>query len=105
MAMRATKKKMRSKPVTSTEVGYQVRSSGVPSGQPRVENGQSPDENQVSRTSGSWCTAPPHFGHAVRSTRETWTEPSLSQYQAGIRCPHQSCREIHQGRMFCIHWL
>ena len=104
MAMRATQKKMMSKPVTSTEVGYQVRSSAVSSGQPSVENGHRPDENHVSSTSGSWRSAPPHFGHDARSMRETCTEPSVSQYQAGMRWPHQSCREMHHGRMFCIHW-
>ena len=25
------------------------------------------------------------------------------QYQAGMRCPHQSCREMHHGLMFSIH--
>src|SRR3546814_5986816 len=25
-----------------------------------------------------------------------------SAYQAGIRCPHQSCRETHQGWIFSI---
>ena len=74
------------------------------SGQPSVENGHSPEENQVSRTSGSWRTGPEHFGHAVRSVREAWTEPSASQYQTGMRCPHQSWREMHQGRMFSIQW-
>ena len=52
--MRATQKKMMSKPVTSTEVGRKVASSGVLSGQPRVENGHSAEENQVSSTSSSW---------------------------------------------------
>src|SRR5215475_4780718 len=95
--MRATQKKMMSKPVTRTDVGYHVARSGVCSGQPSVENGHRPDENHVSRTSGSWRSAPPHCGHAVRSVRETWIESSLSQYQAGIRWPHQSWRETHQG--------
>ena len=25
-----------------------------------------------------------------------------AQYQTGIRCPHHSCREMHQSRMFSI---
>src|SRR4030095_1664318 len=100
IAMRATQKKMMSKPVTSTEVGYHVRRYDVSSGQPSVEKGHRPEENQVSRTSGSWRSGPLHFGHAVRSTRETWTEPSLSQYQAGMRWPHHSCREMHHRRLF-----
>ncbi len=62
-----------------------MRSSGVSSGQPSVENGHSPDENQVSSTSGSCRRVPPHFGHALGSVRETWIEPSVSQYQAGMR--------------------
>ena len=52
--MRATQKKMMSKPVTSALVGIealQFRASR--SGQPKVENGHSPDENHVSSTSGS----------------------------------------------------
>ena len=51
--IRATQKKMMSKPVTSTEVGYQRASSLVCSGQPMVEKGQSAEENQVSSTSSS----------------------------------------------------
>ena len=58
----------------------------------------------MSSTSGSWRTGPLHFGQAVRSVRDTWTEPSRSQYQAGMRWPHQSCREMHHGRMFFIQW-
>ncbi len=52
--MRATQKKMISKPVTNTLVGYHVFSASVCSGQPNVEKGQSADENQVSSTSSSW---------------------------------------------------
>src|SRR4051794_35541594 len=101
--MRATQKKMMSKPVTRTDVGYQVARSFVSSGQPSVENGQSPDENQVSSTSGSWRSAVlPHVAHAVGSSRPTIVWP-WSQYHAGMRCPHQSCREMHQSWMFSIH--
>jgi len=51
--MRATQKKMMSNPVIRTEVGKYFFSSSVSSGQPRVPMGQRPEENQVSRTSGS----------------------------------------------------
>ena len=52
--MRATQKKMMSKPVTS-DAGRvdSASSSGVSSGQPSVENGHSAEENQVSSTSSS----------------------------------------------------
>ncbi len=53
MIMRATQKKMMSKPVTSTEEGRKVSRSFVFSGQPSEENGTSCEENQVSRTSSS----------------------------------------------------
>jgi hypothetical protein len=53
MTIRATQKKMMSKPVTSTDEGRKALRSGVSSGQPRVENGTSADENQVSSTSAS----------------------------------------------------
>ena len=74
------------------------------SGQPSVENGQSPEENQVSSTSSSCCTAPPHPGHRSISVRETWVAAQVGQYHTGIRCPHQSWREIGQSRMFSIQW-
>ena len=51
--IRATQKKMMSKPVTSVEVGKYLRSASVSSGQPSVPMGQRPEENQVSSTSGS----------------------------------------------------
>ena len=57
MIMRATQKKMMSKPVTSTEVGWKVASSAVSSGQPRVEKVHSAEENHVSSTSASWRRA------------------------------------------------
>ena len=54
MTMRATQKKMMSKPVTSTEEGRNAaRGPCVLSGQPSEENGTSAEENQVSSTSGS----------------------------------------------------
>jgi hypothetical protein len=53
MIIRATQKKMMSKPVTSTDEGRNVRSSFVSAGHPSVEWHHSADENQVSSTSGS----------------------------------------------------
>ncbi len=54
MIIRATQKKMMSKPVIRVEVGKYLRIASVSSGQPSVPMGQRPEENQVSRTSGSW---------------------------------------------------
>jgi hypothetical protein len=51
--MRETHSVMISRAVQSTEVGFHVWSSGVFSGHPSVDIGQRPDENHVSRTSGS----------------------------------------------------
>ena len=58
MIIRATQKKMMSKPVTSTEDGRKVSRSGVFSGQPSEVNGTSAEENQVSSTSSSRLSAP-----------------------------------------------
>jgi hypothetical protein len=74
-------------------------------GQPSVDIGQSQLENQVSRTSSSCTTGQPQYGQAVRSSRLTITSCGGShsvQYHTGIRCPHQSCREMFQSRMFDI---
>mmetsp|Transcript_8973 Transcript_8973/g.40766 ORF Transcript_8973/g.40766 Transcript_8973/m.40766 type:complete len:212 (+) Transcript_8973:2239-2874(+) len=55
MTMRATQKKRMSCPVSITCVGKNLAmSSASSSGHPSVENGQSPEENQVSKTSSSW---------------------------------------------------
>ncbi|CAB4763879.1 unannotated protein [freshwater metagenome] len=51
--IRATQKNRMSYPVTKTLVGKNFAKSSVLSGQPSVEKGQSPEENQVSKTSGS----------------------------------------------------
>ena len=53
MIIRATQKKIISKPVTRTLVGLKFFSASVCSGQPWVEKVQSAEENQVSRTSSS----------------------------------------------------
>ncbi len=69
------------------------------SGQPRVENGQRAEENQVSSTSGSWVSrSVPASATASSRLCATMQRPS-SVYQAGIWCPHQSWREMHQRRM------
>ncbi|MNJ55337.1 hypothetical protein D3C77_508220 [compost metagenome] len=54
MIIRATQKKMISKPVTSTSVEWKVLRNSVCCGQPRVEKVHRPELNQVSRTSLSW---------------------------------------------------
>ncbi len=58
ITIRATHKKMMSRAVESTSVGYQARISGVSSGQPSVANGQSAEENHVSSTSSSRRSSP-----------------------------------------------
>src|SRR5664279_28098 len=60
-----------------------------------VENGHSAEENQVSSTSGS-CVQPAPGGSSLGPTQRT--SPS-APYQTGIRCPHHSCREMHQSCM------
>ncbi len=82
------------------------------SGQPRVENGHRPELNQVSKMSGSWVSCDAglaHTSHAAgpAGSADTETWPS-GQYQAGIRCPHHSCRDTFQSRMpviQCSHVL
>jgi hypothetical protein len=51
--IRATQKKMMSKPVISVWSGNSGAAPAVSSGQPSVPMGQRPEENQVSSTSGS----------------------------------------------------
>jgi hypothetical protein len=81
-----------------------LASAGVSSGQPRVENGQSPEENQVSSTSGSRESALPlHFGQLAGASSATITSPH-AQCQAGIWWPHQSWRLMHQSWMLRIQW-
>jgi hypothetical protein len=68
-------------------------SSGVSSGQPRVENGTSAEENQVSSTSCSRRSVlPGALAWASASLRATTMLPS-SSYQAGIWWPHHSWRD------------
>src|ERR1700737_3638458 len=99
MIMRTTQKEMISKPVTSTELGRNISSSRVCPGQPSVEWHHRADENQVSSTSGSCLNAAaglPHFRDASSTLRATTMLP-CSSYQAGIRCPHHSTREMHHA--------
>ena len=58
MIIRATQKKMMSKPVTSADEGRNSFSSGVSAGQPRVLKGTSAELNHVSSTSGSRASGP-----------------------------------------------
>src|ERR1700741_2651159 len=69
-----------------------------------VENGQSAELNHVSSTSES-CVSfdEPHFVHFAGVSRATMIALQSPQYHAGMRCPHQSCREMHQSRMLRIH--
>jgi len=68
----------------------------VSSGQPRVENGHSAEENQVSSTSPSWVQPGDPGGS---SSGPTQTVSPLDEYQTGIRCPHHSWRLMHQSCM------
>ncbi len=55
--MRATQRKMISPPVIMVWDGYQQRNSAVSWGQPRIEKGHKPLENQVSSVSESWVSS------------------------------------------------
>jgi hypothetical protein len=79
----------------------------VSSGQPSVDSGHSHDENQVSSTSGSWVSADlPHVPQAAGGSTATVSaaHAASSQVHTGMRCPHHSCREMHQSRMLVIQW-
>ncbi len=72
-------------------------------GQPKTETGSRPEENQVSRTSVSCVIcAEPQCEQAAGSTRATVVLWQFAQCHAGMRWPHQSCREMHQSWMFSI---
>src|SRR5258708_233482 len=101
MIIRATQKKRMSYAVISKLVGYYLRKSAVSAGQPSVENGQSAELNHVSSTSGSCVSLDdPHFIHFDGSSTATFTCLQSSQYHAGIRCPHQTCRDSAHSRIF-----
>src|ERR1700712_4235125 len=60
-----------------------------------VENGHIPELNQVSSTSGS-CVQPSPGGCSSGPTQRI---SPAGPYQTGMRCPHHSCREMHQSCM------
>ena len=95
--IRATQRLMMSRAVDSTLPGYQRRSSGVSSGQPSVANGHSADENHVSSTSVGLLPAV-----ARRAGRPGRRSVPSGANQTGRRWPHQSWREMHQGRIDSI---
>lgn len=82
-----------------------------------VAKGQSQEENQVSRTSGSWVQFSSSAGGSmptwmspeaawVWSSEVSWSSEALSlRYQTGTWWPHQSWREMHQSWMFSIQWM
>ncbi len=67
ITIRETHRKMMSRLVIITWLGYQWSSSGVRAGQPRIENGHRPEENQVSSVSGSRRSSPPPRHRAARA--------------------------------------
>ena len=81
--IRFSQRRMISRAVVFSVPGYQASSSGVCSGQPRIANGQSADENHVSRTSSLRVSSvEPHSAHASGSVSST------------VRCPS---RHSHTG--------
>ncbi len=109
MIMRATQKNKISQPVSITLVGKNVSRSLVPflaSLAIKVAYGHCPEENQVSKVSGSAISLlDEHFGHSERLFSVSITvSPHSPQYLAGIGIPHQIWREIGQSRMFSIQW-
>ena len=115
--IRATQKKMMSKPVTSTDEGRKVRRYALAASvsaspvQPSVEWHHSADENQVSSTSSSWMNVvgsrpsfATAFARAADSSCATYTVPA-SSYHAGMRWPHHNWREMHQSWMLVSHSL
>ena len=80
-----------------------MASSLVFSGQPMVVKGQSAELNQVSKTSSSCLMLPPpQWAQTLGSAVLTVILPQSAQFQAGMRWPHQICREMHQSRMLAI---
>ena len=45
---------------------------------------------------------PPHAPHRSGGVSATYVSSQASQYHTGMRWPHHSWREMHQGRMFRI---
>jgi hypothetical protein len=48
-------------------------------------------------------SVPPHASHFKGGSISTIVFPHAWQWKAGMRCPHQICREMHQSWMFSIH--
>ena len=75
--IRFSQRRMISRAVVFSVPGYQAASSGVSSGQPRIANGQSADENQVSSTSSLRVSSvEPHSAQALGSVSWTVRWPS-----------------------------
>jgi hypothetical protein len=109
ITMRATQKKMMSKPVTSTDGGQveierRIRLLRVVGVQSSVENGHSADENQVSSTSssrdqfarvaagGGLAPVPrPRRARRRRCRRRRTTPESGGPTTAGARCTSPGC--------------
>src|SRR5215217_5414102 len=86
-----------SRAVERRSVGSQYRTSSASSSAlPSVAMGHRALENHVSNTSGS-CSKPSPGDYL-----EATTSPS-GPYHTGMRCPHQSCLETFQSRMFSSH--
>jgi hypothetical protein len=108
--IRATQKKMMSKPVTAPRSCSSVSSSIVPVGQPSVENGQSAEENQVSRTSGSrrrsTCrrsaarasASASSCGDKDRAVRHHTRPGSGGPTRAGAKCTRAGCSPSSRNR-------
>ena len=98
--IRFSQSRMISRAVVFSEPGYQASSSGVSSGQPRIANGQSADENQVSSTSSLRVSSvEPHSAHASGSVSSTVRWP-FGHSQTGSWWPHQIWREMFQSGAF-----
>src|SRR5229473_1853086 len=103
MIIRATQKNRISYAVFCLKKKKNILKSGVASGQPSVEKGHNPELNHVSRTSGSCSNfVDAHFEHFSGASRATIISLQFPQCQAGMRWPHQSCRDSVQSRMFLI---
>src|SRR3989344_730072 len=97
----ATHRLMIPRSVERTCVGKYVFRSWVFSGNPNVAKGQRALENHVSRTS-SLCFISQflQIGHCAGFSIDTINSSFSWQNQAGIWCPHQSWREMHQSLTF-----
>ena len=111
ITMRATQRKMISRAVVrKRRSDRRPASSGVSSGQPRTANGHSAELNQVSSTSSSWRSSPPHAPH--RSGARLGDVGLLAGVavpdrnaggptRAGARCTRAGCSASSRGRPAC----